>query len=174
MGMPQPIQRMTASEFSAWEIDEPERHEFFGGEVFRVFAMGGAQREHVAVAGNIFLEIRQHLKGTRCQVFLADMKIHVQATGDLFYPDVFVTCHAGDLIASLEMQHPKLIVEVVSPNTATFDKGDKFTSYRKIPELEEFVLVDPHGKSFEVYRRQANGTDWLLSPGQVGADLWLD
>ena len=98
---------------------------------------------------------------------MSDMKVHVVATGDMFYPDVLVTCDARDLAASLEMQHPKLIIEVLSPSTATFDQGDKFLTYRRIEALEEYALVDPHGKSFEVYRRQTVRSDWLLSEGRA-------
>lgn len=165
MGLPHAIQRMSAQEFAAWEIDEPERHEFFRGEVFKVFGMGGARREHVRVTVNIAAALNQHLRGTRCQAFMADMKIHVAATGDMFYPDVLVTCDPRDLVASLEMEHPKLIIEVLSPSTATFDRGDKFLTYRQIDSLQEYVLVDPHSKTFEVYRRQTNPANWLLTPG---------
>ena len=104
---------------------------------------------------------------------MADMKIRVETTGDMFYPDVLVTCNERDLAASLEMQHPKLIIEVLSPSTATFDRGDKFLTYRRIEALEEYALVDPHTKSFEVYRKQPNGVDWLLSPGRFDDGLVL-
>lgn len=173
MGLPQAIHHMTAQEFAAWELDEPERHEFFRGDVFRVFGMGGASRQHVRVSGNCYAAIDHHLRGTPCQAFMADMKVLIQATGDMFYPDVLVTCDAGDLAASMEMQHPKLIVEILSPSTATFDRGDKFLTYRLIEELQEYALVDPLKKTFEVYRRQANGSDWLLTPGRTGEGLVL-
>lgn len=173
MGVPQAIHRMTAEQFSVWELDEPERHEFFRGEVFRVFAMGGARREHVRVSGNCFVALDRHLRGTACQAFMSDMKVHVEATNDMFYPDVLVTCDPRDLAASLEMKHPKLIIEVLSPSTATFDRGDKFLTYRMIDTLEEYALVDPHSKTFEVYRRQPNGADWLLSPGRIELGLEL-
>lgn len=173
MGLPKSIRQMTAAEFSAWELDEPERHEFFRGEVFKVFGMGGAQRKHIDVTGNCYTSLKNHLRGTPCRAFMNDMKIHVETTDDMFYPDVLVTCDPRDLAASLEMQHPKLIIEVLSPSTATFDRGDKFLSYRLIDSLEEYALVDPHAKTFEVYRRQPNGADWLLSPGRSGQGLEL-
>jgi Uma2 family endonuclease len=173
MGLPKAIRTMTAAEFSEWELGEPERHEFFHGEVFKVFGMGGAQRKHIDVTGNCYAALKNHLRGTPSRAFMNDMKVHVQNTDDMFYPDVFVTCDPRDLAASLEMQHPKLILEVLSPSTATFDRGDKFLSYRKIYELEEYALVDPHAKTFEVYRRQLNGADWLLSPGRHGQGLEL-
>ncbi len=173
MGLPQAIHRMTAEQFSAWELNEPERHEFFRGEVFKIFAMGGARREHNDVTGNCYSALKSHLRGTPCRPFMNDMKVHVQKTGDLFYPDVLVTCDPRDLAAVLEMKHPKLIIEVLSPSTATFDRGDKFLTYRMIDALEEYALVDPHSKTFEVYRRQPNGADWLLSPGRVEQGLEL-
>ena len=165
---------MTAQEFIAWELDRPGRHEFFRGEVIKVFGEEGARREHVTVMGNIGVALNDHLRGTANHPFMAQMRVHVRATGDMFYPDVLVTCNPRDLVASLEMQHPKLIVEVLSPSTATFDRGDKFLTYRRIEALEEYALVDPHTKSFEVYRKQANGTDWLLSPGRFDDDLVLE
>ena len=57
------------------------------------------------------------------------------------------------------MQHPKLIIKVLSPITPTFDRGDKFLTYRCIDALQEYALVDPHAKTFEVYRRQPNFSD---------------
>ena len=173
MGLPKAIHQMTAEEFSAWELDEPERHEFFRGEVFRVFGMGGATRQHTDVSGNCYATLKNHLRGSPCRPFMADMKVQVQKTGDMFYPDVLVTCNPLDLAASLAMNHPKLIIEVLSPSTATFDRGDKFLTYRMIDALEEYVLVDPHTRSFEVYRRQPNGTDWLLTPGRYAEGLLL-
>ena len=64
------------------------------------------------------------------------------------YPDVLVTCNARDLAASLEMHNYKLIIEVLSPFTAAFDRGDKFLTYRRIEALKEYAPVDSHDKSF--------------------------
>ena len=164
---------MTSQEFIAWELDRPGRHEFFCGEVIKVFGDEGARREHVTVMGNIGVALNDPLRGTANRTFMAQMRVHVRATGDMFYPDVLVTCNARDLAASLEKQHPKLIIEVLSRSTATFDRGDKFLTYRRIEALEEYALVDPHGKSFEVYRRQANGSDWLLTQGRIEEGLVL-
>ena len=131
--------------------------------MFRVFSIGGARREYVRVCMNNSSALDSHLRGTRCEAFMADMKIHVEKTGDMFYPDILVTCNPRDLAATLEMQHPKLIIEVLSPSTATFDRGNKFLTYRRIETLEEYALVDPHAKTFEVHRRQPQRGDWLLS-----------
>lgn len=173
MGLPQAIHQMTAGEFSLWELEQPERHEFFRGDVFRVLGMGSPRRQHVRVTMNIARALDNHLPGTPCQAFMADMKVHIEATGDMFYPDILVTGDPRDLSASLEMQHPKLIIEVLSPFTATFDRGDKFLTYRSIDALQEYALVDPHAKTFEVYRLQPNFSDWLLTQGDPEVGLVL-
>ena len=173
MGPPPAKNHMTVAESYAWEIDRPERHEFFEGDVFRVFGTGGAPREHVRVSGNCYSAIDGHLDGTPCQFFMADMKIRVEQTGYMFYPDILVTCDARELAASLEMGYLKLIIKVLSPSTATFDHGNKFLSYRKIDALEEYAMVDPATKSFEVYRREPNGKNWMLSPGRFDDGLVL-
>ncbi len=71
------------------------------------------------------------------------------------------TCHAGDKAAALFIQHPKLIVEVLSDSTQAYDSGAKFVAYRKIDSLEEYVLVNIERRSVESFRRQADER-WLL------------
>ena len=66
---------MTAQAFTDWELDQPEHHEFFRGEVLRVFGMGGARREPVRVTMKIARSLDNHLAGTPCQAFIADMKV---------------------------------------------------------------------------------------------------
>ncbi len=70
------------------------------------------------------------------------MKLHAAAANSYFYPDVMVTCSAADLTSPLTKSEPTLLIEVLSPSTAAYDRGEKFAQYRRIPSLQEFVLVD--------------------------------
>ena len=90
------------------------------------------------------------------------MQVQVLATGDSFYPDVVVSCEAEALTAEITLTQPKVIVEVLSPTTANYDRSDKFQKYRLITSLREYVLIDPHTKTIDIYRRQESG-DWLLA-----------
>lgn len=155
---------MTAAEFLAWEADQIERHEFVSGEVF---AMAGAGAGHGMVAGNLYIALRQHLRGTPCRTFMTDMKLHAETSGSYFYPDVFVTCSAGDRANQMVMREPTLVIEVLSPGTAAYDRGAKFAHYRQIPSLQEIALIDLSGRSCDVYRRQGEGL-WLLHPFEAG------
>jgi len=158
MGLPQSLPRFDANAYLAWEAGQADKSEYFQGEVF---AMVGVRREHATVALNIGAALREHLRKTPCLPFVSDMKLRVATVDAFFYPDVMVTCDARDRHADLFVEHPKLIVEVLSESTAAYDRGTKFASYRQITELQEFVLIDIPARRVEVFRRQA-GNEWLL------------
>ena len=131
-------------------------------EVYGNGLTGGARREHNAASGNVYALLKNHLRATPCRAYIADMQVQVLATGDSFYPDVVVSCEAGALTAEITLTQPKVIVEVLSPTTANYDRSDKFQKYRLIPTLREYVLIDPHTKTIDIYRWQESG-DWLLA-----------
>jgi Uma2 family endonuclease len=163
---------MTLAEFTEWEHRQEKKYEFFDGEAFELYAMGGARREHNAVAINIATALKSHLRDTPCRAYVADMQVQVLATGNSFYPDVVVSCEAEAFTAELTFTQPKVIVEVLSPTTANYDRSEKFSQYRQIPTLMEYALIDPAAKSIDIYRRQPSG-DWLLAvtDGAIGLVL---
>ncbi|MBI5716689.1 MAG: Uma2 family endonuclease [Burkholderiales bacterium] len=152
--------RFTADDFLAWDSAQTVRHEYLRGEVF---AMAGAGEAHVTLALNIAMALRQHLGGTPCRTFITDMKLRVEAADAFFYPDVMVTCSAADAADSLVKREPTLIVEVLSPSTAAFDRGEKFAAYRLLPTLREVLLIDPATRRSDLYRLGADGL-WVLHP----------
>jgi Uma2 family endonuclease len=160
MGHAAPKLPMTAEEFLAWDADQPMRHEFVRGEVF---AMAGAEERHVMVAGNIYSALRAHLRGTPCRTFISDMKLRVREADAYFYPDVMVTCSPADAQAPMTKSEPLLLADVLSPSTASFDRGDKFAAYRSLPTLQEYLMVDIAGRRCELSRRDDKGL-WVLHP----------
>lgn len=169
MGLPVRGMVMTAAEFLAWEALQDERHDFVNGEIF---AMAGAEDRHVTVSGNLYLALRRHLAGTPCRAFIADMKVLCEASSSFFYPDVVVTCSATDRADRLVKREPTLIIEVLSPGTAAYDRGEKFAHYRRIPALKELALVDLESRRTDVYSKGDDGL-WVLHPFEVGADVTL-
>ena len=160
MGHARQRQPMTAAEYLDWEETQEQRHEFVAGEVF---AMAGAEDWHVTVAGNVFVALRQHLRGGPCQTYISDMRLQVEAANAYFYPDVMVTCDAVDHDSRRFKSHPVLLVEVLSDSTGHYDRGDKFAQYRRIASLREYVLVDIARRATDVYRKGADGL-WVLHP----------
>lgn len=100
---------------------------------------------------------------------MADMKLQAHADHAYFYPDVFVTCDPTDHQAEYMMRAPIVVVEVLSPTTAAYDRGDKFAAYRRIASLREFILIDPDKQRIEHYHRSTGNTWELceLEPGQA-------
>ena len=175
---------MTAEEFLAWDTTQTLRHEFVRGEVFLM--AGGEDRNNTA-AGNLYMALRQHLRGSACRVYASDVKLRVEAADCYFYPDVMVTCSTADTADRLIKREPVLVVEVLSASTAAFDRGDKFAAYRQVPSLAEVLLVDVERRRCDLYRKGADGL-WVLHPSEpgdgvhlasvqlevAGADLWAD
>lgn len=170
MGLPQATSPLSPADYLAWESGQPTKSEYFRGEIF---AMGGASRRHVTVAGNVFAALDGALEGTPCRAYIADMKLRVLEDEAYFYPDVLATCDPADHRAEQYVTAPTLIVEVLSPSTAAFDRGEKFATYRRIPSLREFVLIDPEQRRIELYRR-GEGDVWTLHDIAPGAQLILD
>lgn len=169
---------MTAEEFLAWDETQTVKHEFVNGEVFEmgrpsdVEAMAGAGEAHVVTTGNLFFALKRHLGGTPCRCYFLDMKLRVESADAFFYPDLMVTCSAADSRDYLVKREPILLIEVLSPSTAAYDRGDKFTAYRGLPSLREYALIDMNRRRCDVYCMGPNGL-WELHPFEAGQDLQL-
>lgn len=161
---------MTADEFIAWDATQTIKHEFVRGEIY---AMSGAHEAHVTATMNIAMALRQHLRGSPCRTFAAGMKLRVEAADAYFYPDVVVTCSAADATDPLIKREPVLVVEVLSPATAAYDRGEKFAAYRLLASLREYLLLDPAARRCDLYRKGANGL-WVLHPGEPEQGLHFD
>lgn len=151
------------------EMASQERHEYVDGEIF---AMSGASSPHNLITGNLYMAFRAHLRGKPCQVFMADIKLRVEAANCYFYPDLMVTCSETDRQSRYVMNEPMLVVEILSPSTALYDRDKKFAAYRQLPSLQEYVLVDAEQMGIDCYRR-GEGGDWILRPYGAGETVAL-
>lgn len=136
------------------------RSEYFNGEMF---AMAGASLAHNRITRDALTAINTSLRSGDCEVFSNDMRVKIDPIKKYAYPDLVAVC--GD--ARFEdaetdtLLNPVLIIEVLSPSTAAYDRGAKFEHYRQIPSLREFVLIEQDRPHIEVYRRDADGS-WRL------------
>jgi Uma2 family endonuclease len=130
----------------------------------RVYALSGASRTHNLIALNLASELSRQLRRRPCEVYASAMRLKVSETGLYTYPDVTVVCgeprledrHADVLL------NPTLLVEVLSRSTERHDRGRKAEHYRRIPSLQEYLLVSQTEPHVERYRRHGE-RDWLLS-----------
>ena len=121
---------------------------------------------------NLAFALRQHLGGSPCRTYMSDMRLHVALANSYFYPDVLVTCSALDLASPMVKTESKLIAEVLSPGTAAYDRGLKFSHYRRIASLAEYVVIDLDTRSTDCYRKGADGL-WVLHPFARGETVSL-
>ena len=104
------------------------------------------------------------MKGRPCEVYPSDMRVRVSPTGLYTYPDVTVVCEEAqfDDENADTLLNPTVIVEVLSPSTAGYDRGGKFEQYRKLESVQEYVVIAQDRVHVEQHARQAEG-QWLLS-----------
>ena len=155
-----PKTKLTEAEYLAKERKADFKSEFYKGEMF---AMSGASREHILIAGNLVGELRTQFKGRCCEVYSNDMRVKVSETGLYTYPDVVIVCGEPEFIdAEVDtLLNPTVLIEILSPSTESYDRGTKATQYRRIPSLREHVLISQERPQVEVLSRQADG-NWLL------------
>ena len=156
-----PKSHLSPREYLARERQAETKSEYLRGEVF---AMSGASRKHNLIAGNVNRELGQQLRNRECEVYQGDMRVKVSPTGLYTYPDVSVVCGEPEFEdAEVDtLLNPKVIVEVLSPSTADYDRGGKFTHYRRLPSLQEYVLISQDRPLVEHYVRQGQD-EWLLT-----------
>jgi Uma2 family endonuclease len=169
--------RPSFTEYLAAERGRDLKHEYHDGTER---AMSGGTIEHGRLAARLQRLVGRAISGRTCEVYSSDVLIRVTATNRALYPDVSVVCgrleQDGDAIIN-----PVVIVEVLSPSSEAYDRGEKFRHYRRVPSLREYVLVSQDQRLVEVWRRE--GEAWAPSefgPGTVirltsiDADISID
>ncbi|MBE9101584.1 Uma2 family endonuclease [filamentous cyanobacterium LEGE 07170] len=148
----------TPEEYLEIERVSPIKHEYLQGQLI---AMAGASKAHVIIAGNLSALLVNHLRDTGCIAYATDMKVRLPDLNLFYYADLAVTCDDRDRTSDEDfILHPKLIIEVLSDSTEAFDRGDKFSNYKSIPELEEYVLVHQKQVLVERFQRKSDNL-WM-------------
>ncbi|MBE9156547.1 Uma2 family endonuclease [Nodosilinea sp. LEGE 06152] len=160
---------MTVEAYLTWEPSQELRHEYVNGEVV---AMTGGTLPHNDIALNLYTLLRPYLKQQGYRGNVADAKVKIMAR-IYRYPDLVVSCDQRDILAVDAIQHPSLVVEVLSPGTEALDRGKKFEEYRTLPSLQEYGLIDSTAMTVEIYRR-GEGRLWLYYPYQTGDLISFD
>lgn len=169
--MNQPVKRhhrYSYDEYLSHEDVSNVKHEFLAGEIY---AMAGGSPQHAALAVAVSSSLFQQLRGGPCVVHSSDLKVRVVQTGLATYPDVTVIC--GPVQEDPKSKHvvlnPSLVVEVTSPSSEEWDRGEKLSHYLKIPSLTACLLVSHTDRQLELIVRLADGscTRTLAGPGEA-------
>ena len=157
----QPHPRLTPEEYLALERAADTRHEYYDGQMY---AMAGASFIHTVIIGNLSYALRSRIHDRGCFVLTQDLRTRVSPAGLYAYPDIVLVCEKPRFADNQQdtLLNPKVLIEVLSPSTEAHDRGFKFSEYRKLESLEEYLLVSQHQPRMEKFRRQADG-HWLFS-----------
>ena len=152
---------ISAGEYFEAEESAEYKSEYYHGEVI---AMGGASFHHNIIAGNVFAGLHAALTNSDCVVFSSDMKVQVDEDVHYTYPDISVVC--GDIQFAKDRDdtivNPILIIEILSDSTRDYDRGSKFTDYRNIMSLKDYILIDQYACHVEYFHKEDSG-QWVLN-----------
>jgi Uma2 family endonuclease len=157
MGLPQRKTKLTSSEYLRIERAAENRSEYFNGEMF---AMAGNSPRHSLIASNINGLFWSQLRDRRCVAYDRNLRIRVPSSGLYTYSDVVVVCGPLEFDDDRKdtIVNPTLIVEILSPTTEAYDRGQKFDQYRQLASLRDYLLVSQKEASVERRAKNADGT----------------
>jgi Uma2 family endonuclease len=152
---------VTLEEYRAIAEKAEERYEYCNGEMI---VMSGGTATHSRITVEITTCLNISVRGTNFQVYNGDMRIWIPNFNHGTYADVLVVNGEPEFNDDRtdEILNPLLIVEVLSPSTEAYDRGDKFRKYRSIPSFCEYLVVSQTEPCVEQYLRLEQGDRWQL------------
>jgi Uma2 family endonuclease len=155
MGAAQPVVKYTLAEYLAFEERSETKHEYYAGEIF---AMAGASPTHNRLCFRLATLLGQRLEGSDCIGYTSDQKIWIAAAGLNTYADLTIVCGQAqyDPDHPILLTNPRVIIEVLSPSTMAYDRGEKWEFYQQLPSLLEYLLVWQDRAQIEQYSRQTD------------------
>jgi Uma2 family endonuclease len=167
----QPVPYISPEEYLAAERTATFKSEYVSGQIW---AMSGASRRHNVIALNLGGELREALRGSECQAFGSDMRVFVPDNMTFAYPDLSVVCGEQQYTdAAVDtLLNPTVLIEILSPSTAQYDRTVKFIKYRRLPSLREYVLV--HQETPRVERYECVGDLWVVAVEYDGLDAMME
>ncbi len=158
--------RYTISEYFDLEEQTPETLEYRNGEIV---AMAGASYSHTLITANVTRRLAERLDGKPCRVSSSDLRVRTGKAAWYVHPDVTVVCGAPQFDPNDgrrgTITNPRVVVEVLSPTTEGYDRGEKFGRYREIDALQDYVLIRQDMPEINVFHRRDDGT-WLFLAAQ--------
>jgi Uma2 family endonuclease len=171
MALPQYDPYMTESEYLAFERESDIRHEYVDGEIY---AMSGGSWNHSVIISNTNRSLGNQLEGQPCISISSEMRLHVASAKAYRYPDVMVVC--GEPLIREDrtdiITNPIVLIEVLSPSTASIDHIEKKYEYFQIPTVNEYLIVSQDKPQIERYLRQNDDT--LLNDMVSGLDAMIE
>lgn len=149
----------TEEEYLRLENESEVRHEYYRGEII---AMAGGSPTHALIVNRVSYSLTDRLLDGPCEVVTQDQRVKTE-DGDLTaYPDVVVYCENAefDKKDKYALRTPFVLIEILSPSTADYDRKTKLESYQRIPSLTDYIMVWQDMIRVEHYRRTPDAQHW--------------
>lgn len=164
-----PLRRHSYAEYIALEAFSTVRHEYFAGEIY---AMAGGTPDHAALAATVIRLLGNQLPPD-CRVFTADLRVRIPATDLATYPDAAVIC--GPTVRAADdataVVNPLVLVEVTSPSSEDYDRGNKLLHYQQLPSVQAILIVSHHQPWLTLHTRETDG--WRVAEVHAGESLGI-
>ena len=162
MALPQKAHYYTPEEYLAFERAAETKHEYLDGQIY---AMAGGSPPHNQICFNLSGEIHPQIKGTACIGYTSDQKIRTDPMDLFSYPDLTIVCGEPQFHDKQKdvILNPKVIIEVLSPNTEAYDRREKLTRYQNLKSVSDYILIAQDRPHVEHFVRQKGKRQWLFA-----------
>jgi len=152
----------TPGEYLELERKATHKSEFYKGEIF---AMSGASLIHNKITSRFFSLLSKELDIKTYSIYGSDLRVHIPANSLFTYPDISVVSGKEELLDQEfdTLLNPVFIAEILSPSTANYDTGTKFTLYRSIPSLKEYWTISSFEYRVQKFVKNEKDNTWILS-----------
>jgi Uma2 family endonuclease len=163
--------KYTIEEYLAMEAESDVKHEYYRGEIF---AMSGTLMAHNVIFSNVFRDVSGFLKGKSCLPFGSGLRIHIPQNTLFTYPDISIVCGNPETRNNdqFNLLNPAVIIEILSRSTKSYDRGRKFSLYKDIPSLKEYILIDSEAIKIEAWSIASDGY-WILKEFENSKDSFV-
>jgi Uma2 family endonuclease len=165
-----PKTRMTVDEYLAWIEEQPGRYELLDGAVFAMSPEGAGHAEKkAAVHAALLAGIRT--QSLACYRLPDGMTVRINDV-TAYEPDALVYCGEKLPPIAVEVPHPIIVVEVLSPSTRHVDLSAKLADYFRLPSIAHYLIFDA-GKPRVIHHARATGDTILtriVSEGSIRLD----
>jgi Uma2 family endonuclease len=150
--------RFTMSAYLNYKNSLLERQEYCRTEIL---SLSSASLRHNKIFSNLFGELAFRLKGQNHTPYGSDMLLHIPENDLFTYPDISIISNEMMISANEQSGRPSVIIEILSPETKNYDRGEKFALYRDLSSLREYILIDAESIHVEAFRINYND-NWEL------------
>lgn len=159
-----PRRTYTIGEYVALNEASDVKHEYHDGEIL---AMAGGSPEHSLVIANMIIAIGGALRGKPCRIYESNLRVRIRPTRRYLYPYGTIICgpieRDPDDPSGQSVTNPRVVIEVLSPSTGSYDRRKKFDQFAHLESMAEYVLISQTEPRVEVYARRPEGR-WIFTP----------